>query len=52
MKEKCGIIDIGSNTMKLVMYERNQSGRLKEIENVNAPVLNATSNRSIFSPPF
>jgi exopolyphosphatase / guanosine-5'-triphosphate,3'-diphosphate pyrophosphatase len=36
MKEKYGIIDIGSNTMRLVIYERNKSGRLKEVENVKA----------------
>ncbi len=33
-KEKYGIIDIGSNTMRLVIYFREKSGRLKEIENV------------------
>jgi exopolyphosphatase / guanosine-5'-triphosphate,3'-diphosphate pyrophosphatase len=36
MKEKYGIIDIGSNTIRLVIYERNKSGRLREIENVKA----------------
>jgi exopolyphosphatase/guanosine-5'-triphosphate,3'-diphosphate pyrophosphatase len=36
MKEKYGIIDIGSDTMRLVIYERNKSGRLKEVENVKA----------------
>ncbi|ENH97993.1 exopolyphosphatase [Gracilibacillus halophilus YIM-C55.5] len=30
------IIDIGSNTMRLVIYMREQGGRLKEIENVKA----------------
>ncbi len=34
MKEKYGIIDIGSNTIRLVIYERSKSGRLREIENV------------------
>lgn len=34
MKEKYGIIDIGSNTIRLVIYERQKSGRLREIENV------------------
>jgi exopolyphosphatase / guanosine-5'-triphosphate,3'-diphosphate pyrophosphatase len=36
MKEKYGIIDIGSNTMRLVIYERNKGGRLKEVENVKS----------------
>jgi exopolyphosphatase / guanosine-5'-triphosphate,3'-diphosphate pyrophosphatase len=36
MREKYGIIDIGSNTIRLVIYERNKSGRLREIENVKA----------------
>ncbi|KZZ85262.1 exopolyphosphatase [Bacillus sp. SJS] len=35
-KEKFAIVDIGSNTMRLVIYERDNSGRLKEIENVKA----------------
>lgn len=30
------IIDIGSNTMRLVIYEKTKSNRLKEIENVKA----------------
>ncbi|WP_058306051.1 exopolyphosphatase [Gracilibacillus massiliensis] len=30
------IIDIGSNTMRLVIYLREQGGRLKEVENVKA----------------
>nr|WP_233499169.1 Ppx/GppA family phosphatase [Bacillus weihaiensis] len=33
-KEKYAIIDIGSNTMRLVIYLMEKSGRLKEIENV------------------
>ncbi|WP_235991704.1 Ppx/GppA family phosphatase [Metabacillus schmidteae] len=33
-KEKYAIIDIGSNTMRLVIYLKEKSGRLKEIENV------------------
>ncbi|MRX73777.1 exopolyphosphatase [Bacillus lacus] len=32
--EKYGIIDIGSNTMRLVIFQQDRSGRLKEIENV------------------
>ncbi|GGJ74714.1 exopolyphosphatase/guanosine-5'-triphosphate,3'-diphosphate pyrophosphatase [Anoxybacillus voinovskiensis] len=36
MKEKYGIIDIGSNTIRLVIYERQKSGRLREMENVKA----------------
>ncbi|WP_417900723.1 Ppx/GppA family phosphatase [Bacillus haimaensis] len=36
MKDKYGIIDIGSNTMRLVIYKRDKSGRLKEIENVKS----------------
>ncbi|WP_181555103.1 Ppx/GppA phosphatase family protein [Thermaerobacillus caldiproteolyticus] len=36
VKEKYGIIDIGSNTIRLVIYERSKSGRLREIENVKA----------------
>ncbi|AZB42620.1 exopolyphosphatase [Bacillus sp. FJAT-42376] len=35
-KEKFAIVDIGSNTMRLVIFERDQSGRMKEIENVKA----------------
>lgn len=31
-----GIIDIGSNTVRLVIYERSESGRFKEIENIKA----------------
>ena len=31
---KYGIIDIGSNTMRLVIYEQSKSGRLRERENV------------------
>jgi exopolyphosphatase/guanosine-5'-triphosphate,3'-diphosphate pyrophosphatase len=34
LTEKYGIIDIGSNTMRLVIYKRGRSGRLREIENV------------------
>lgn len=33
-QEKYAIVDIGSNTMRLVIYLREKSGRLKEIENV------------------
>jgi exopolyphosphatase / guanosine-5'-triphosphate,3'-diphosphate pyrophosphatase len=36
MREKYGIIDIGTNTIRLVIFERNKSGRLREIENVKA----------------
>ncbi|MFD1065969.1 exopolyphosphatase [Oceanobacillus locisalsi] len=35
-KQHYAIIDIGSNTMRLVIYEKNKSNRLKEIENVKA----------------
>ena len=35
-KEKYAIVDIGSNTMRLVIYSRNKSGRLTESENVKA----------------
>ncbi|WP_342780746.1 Ppx/GppA family phosphatase [Bacillus marasmi] len=34
MYNEYGIIDIGSNTMRLVIYKRDLSGRLMEIENV------------------
>jgi exopolyphosphatase/guanosine-5'-triphosphate,3'-diphosphate pyrophosphatase len=34
IKEKYAIIDIGSNTMRLVIYQRDKSQRLKEVENV------------------
>lgn len=34
MDEKFCIIDIGSNSMRLVIYENGKNGRLKEIENV------------------
>lgn len=33
---KYAIVDIGSNTMRLVIYLRDKSGRLKEIENIKA----------------
>jgi exopolyphosphatase/guanosine-5'-triphosphate,3'-diphosphate pyrophosphatase len=33
-QEKYAIVDIGSNTMRLVIYLRDKSGRLKEIQNV------------------
>ncbi|MFY4773538.1 exopolyphosphatase [Metabacillus sp. RGM 3146] len=36
MKEKSAIIDIGSNTMRLVIYERDKSQRLREVENVKS----------------
>ncbi|MFC0523318.1 exopolyphosphatase [Pontibacillus salicampi] len=35
-KEHYAIIDIGSNTVRLVIYVREKSGRFKEIENVKA----------------
>ncbi|WP_436837056.1 exopolyphosphatase [Planococcus shixiaomingii] len=35
-QEKYAIIDIGSNTMRLVIYTRDKSGRLAETENVKA----------------
>lgn len=35
-QDKYAIIDIGSNTMRLVIYVRDKSGKLKEIENVKA----------------
>lgn len=38
MYAKYGIIDIGSNTMRLVIYKRDTNGRLKEIENVKMVV--------------
>ncbi|MGF9855795.1 Ppx/GppA family phosphatase [Priestia endophytica] len=34
LKTKYGMIDIGSNTMRLVIYEHNQGLRFKEIENI------------------
>lgn len=34
MQEKFAIIDIGSNTMRLVIYRNEKNGRLKEIENI------------------
>jgi exopolyphosphatase / guanosine-5'-triphosphate,3'-diphosphate pyrophosphatase len=36
LKGKYGIVDIGSNTIRLVIYQQDKSGRLKEIENVKA----------------
>ena len=36
MSENYGIIDIGSNTIRLVIYANDKSGRLKEIENVKS----------------
>lgn len=36
MSKKYGIIDIGSNTIRLVIYVKDRSGRLKEIENIKA----------------
>ncbi|SER58063.1 exopolyphosphatase / guanosine-5'-triphosphate,3'-diphosphate pyrophosphatase [Gracilibacillus ureilyticus] len=35
-KEYYAIIDIGSNTMRLVIYLQEKGGRLKEVENVKA----------------
>ncbi|MGM0873397.1 MAG: exopolyphosphatase [Bacillota bacterium] len=35
-QEKYAIVDIGSNTMRLVIYLRDKSGRFKDIENVKA----------------
>ncbi|KGX87332.1 exopolyphosphatase [Pontibacillus litoralis] len=35
-EENYAIIDIGSNTVRLVIYVREKSGRFKEIENVKA----------------
>ncbi|MEF3331033.1 exopolyphosphatase [Oceanobacillus oncorhynchi] len=35
-KQHYAIIDIGSNTMRLVIYEKTKGNRLKEIENVKA----------------
>ncbi|MTH53108.1 exopolyphosphatase [Bacillus mangrovi] len=35
-KDKYAIVDIGSNTIRLVIYERDASGRMKEVENVKA----------------
>lgn len=34
IQEKYAIIDIGSNTMRLVIYELGRNGTLKEIENI------------------
>ncbi len=34
IQEKYAIIDIGSNTMRLVIYKRDRNGTLKEIENI------------------
>ena len=36
MQEKYGIIDIGSNTMRLVIYHHEKIGRFKEIENIKS----------------
>lgn len=36
MNHKYGIIDIGSNTIRLVIYELSKSGRLKQTENIKA----------------
>ncbi|WP_369902857.1 exopolyphosphatase [Bacillus manliponensis] len=33
LKQQYGIIDIGSNTMRLVIYEKQEGGAYKEIEN-------------------
>ncbi len=48
-REKYAIIDIGSNTMRLVIYLREKSGRLKEIENVKvvARLRNFLSNDGV-----
>ncbi|GAB2534511.1 Ppx/GppA family phosphatase [Gracilibacillus alcaliphilus] len=35
-KQYYAIVDIGSNTMRLVIYVREKGGRLKEVENVKA----------------
>ncbi|WP_088014847.1 Ppx/GppA family phosphatase [Gottfriedia acidiceleris] len=36
LREKYGIIDIGSNTMRLVIYEQSKNGRIKEVENIKS----------------
>ncbi|HHY73937.1 MAG TPA: Ppx/GppA family phosphatase [Bacillus bacterium] len=36
MQEKYGIIDIGSNTMRLVIYRHEKIGGFKEIENIKS----------------
>lgn len=36
MQEKYGIIDIGSNTMRLVIYRHEKMGRFKEVENIKS----------------
>ena len=33
-EEKWAVIDIGSNTIRLVIYKKNHSGSLKEAENI------------------
>lgn len=50
-QEKYAIIDIGSNTMRLVIYLRDKSGRLKEIENVKtvARLRNYLSESSVLN---
>jgi exopolyphosphatase / guanosine-5'-triphosphate,3'-diphosphate pyrophosphatase len=54
MREKYGIIDIGSNTIRLVIYERNKSGRLREIENVKtaARLRNYLNEEQILTDKF
>lgn len=51
IKEKYAIIDIGSNTMRLVIYQRDKSRRLKEIENVkiSARLRNYLTDESILN---
>ena len=34
MEEKWAVIDIGSNTIRLVIYKKNRLGSLKEAENI------------------
>lgn len=48
LKDKIGVIDIGSNTIRLVIYEWSQSGRnFKEIENIKVTArLRSYLNRS------
>ncbi|HHY73003.1 MAG TPA: Ppx/GppA family phosphatase [Bacillus bacterium] len=52
IQEKYAIIDIGSNTMRLVIYKRDRNGTLKEIENIKvvARLRNFLSEEGVLEP--
>ncbi|MBO9130364.1 Ppx/GppA family phosphatase [Bacillus sp. 165] len=51
LKQQYGIIDIGSNTMRLVIYEKRSSGMYRELENtkISARLRNYLSNDDVLT---